>query len=132
MVKDHSDSERGNPLPPHRLLIRLAARVILYASPNRHDNTYHGLCYTSLGTLAGTSNSSIGSTVRNGSDDPSHHERTLLPRIYISAPENRNKTFQSVFSFKSVSTKDRENRFYWRELASASELKKNKEKKMSP
>ena len=27
MVKDHSDSERGNPLPPHGL----AARVLLYA-----------------------------------------------------------------------------------------------------
>ena len=26
MVKNHSDSERGNPLPPHRIL--LAARVL--------------------------------------------------------------------------------------------------------
>ena len=25
---------------------RLAARVILYASSHRQDNTYHGLCYT--------------------------------------------------------------------------------------
>ena len=33
---------------------RLAARVILYASPHRQDNTYHGLCYTSRGALAGT------------------------------------------------------------------------------
>ena len=32
MVKDHSDSERGNPLLPHGLLFRLAARVLLYAS----------------------------------------------------------------------------------------------------
>ena len=31
MVKDHSDSEKGNPLPPHRLLYRLTARVLLYA-----------------------------------------------------------------------------------------------------
>ena len=28
MVKDHSDSEKGNPLLPHRLL--LSARVLLY------------------------------------------------------------------------------------------------------
>ena len=51
-------SERGNPLPPHGL--RLAARVILYASSHRQDNTYHGLCYTSRGALAGTRNSSMG------------------------------------------------------------------------
>ena len=35
MVKDHSDSEKGNPLPP--------ARVLLYAPSHRQDNTYHGL-----------------------------------------------------------------------------------------
>ena len=39
MVKDHSDGERGNPLPPHGLLFRLAARVLLYASSHRQDNT---------------------------------------------------------------------------------------------
>ena len=39
---------------------RLAARVVLYASSHRQDNTYHGLCYTSLGALAGTRNSSMG------------------------------------------------------------------------
>ena len=38
---------------------RLTARVLLYAPSHRHDNTYHGLCYTSRGALAGTRNSSI-------------------------------------------------------------------------
>ena len=38
MVKDHSDSEKGD----------------------RQDNTYHGLCYTSRGALTGTRNSSMG------------------------------------------------------------------------
>ena len=47
MVKDHSDSDRGNPLPPH-------------ASCHRQDNTYHSLCYTNRGALAGTRNSSMG------------------------------------------------------------------------
>ena len=47
MVKDHSDSEKGNPLPPHRLLFPIAARVLLYAPYHRQDSTYHGLCYTS-------------------------------------------------------------------------------------
>ena len=38
---------------------RLTARVLLYAPSHRQDNTYHGLCYTSRGALAGTRNSSI-------------------------------------------------------------------------
>ena len=52
MVKDHSDSERGNPLPLHELSFRLAARFFLYASSHRKDNTYHVICYTSSGALA--------------------------------------------------------------------------------
>ena len=36
MVKDHSDSERGNPLPPHGLLFPIS----------RQDNTYHQLWST--------------------------------------------------------------------------------------
>ena len=97
MVKDHSDSEK--------------ARVLLYAPSHRQDNTYHGLCYTSRGALAGTRNGSTPwriyptthSTMserstselhfreqwlereiaqwvhpmKDLSDDPSHHERTL-------------------------------------------------------
>ena len=49
MVKDHSDSERGN-LPRHMCyFFRLAASVLLYASSHRRDSTYHDLCYTSRG-----------------------------------------------------------------------------------
>ena len=58
MVKDHSDSERGNPLPPHRLLFPISSKGFLYASSHRQDNTYHSLCYTSRGALARTRNSS--------------------------------------------------------------------------
>ena len=36
---------------------RLTARVLLYAPSHRQDSTYHGLCYTSRGALAGTRNS---------------------------------------------------------------------------
>ena len=42
----------------------LAARVLLYASSHRQDNTYHSLCYTSCGALAGTRNSSMGPPLR--------------------------------------------------------------------
>ena len=43
---------------------RLLAKVLLYASSHRQDNTYHGLCYTSRGALAGTRNSSMSTTIR--------------------------------------------------------------------
>ena len=46
MVKDHSDSEKGNPLPPHR--------VLLYAPSHRQNNTYHGLWYISRRALSQT------------------------------------------------------------------------------
>ena len=39
---------------------RLTARVLLYAPSHRQDSTYHGLCYTSHGALAGTRNSLMG------------------------------------------------------------------------
>ena len=60
MVKYHSDSEKGNLLLPQGYSFRLAARVLLYASSHRQDNTYHIVRYTSRGALAGTRNSSMG------------------------------------------------------------------------
>ena len=63
---------------------RLTARVLLYAPSHRQDNTYHGLCYTSRGALAGTRNSSMGPPHDGSIRRPSHHERTLLPWSYIS------------------------------------------------
>ena len=52
MVKDHSDSKKGNPLPPHRLLLSINSTI-------PQNNTYHDLCYTGRGALAGTRNSSM-------------------------------------------------------------------------
>ena len=65
MVKKNSDSERGNPLPPHGLLFSISSKVLLYAPSHIHDNTYHGLCYTSCEALAGTRNISMGNTQTN-------------------------------------------------------------------
>ena len=59
MGKDHYDSEKGNPLPPHRLLFPISSKGSFYAPSHRQDSTYHGLCYTSRGSLAGTRNSSV-------------------------------------------------------------------------
>ena len=64
---------------------RLTARVLLYAPSHRQDNTYHCLCDTSRGALAGTREMAQWvHPMKDQSDDPSHHERTLLPRSYIS------------------------------------------------
>ena len=51
---------------------RLAARVLLYAPSHRQDSTYHDLCYTSRGVLAGTRNSSMG---------PSHEGSIRRPKV---------------------------------------------------
>ena len=59
MVKDHSESEKGNPLPPYGLLFPITAGVLLYVPSHRQDSTYHALCYTSRGALDGTINSSM-------------------------------------------------------------------------
>ena len=39
---------------------RVAARILLYALSHTQDYTYHNLCYTSRGALAGTRNISMG------------------------------------------------------------------------
>ena len=57
MVKDHSDSERENLLQPHGLLLPINSKGSFIS--HRQDSTYHGLCYTSRGALAGTRNSSM-------------------------------------------------------------------------
>ena len=61
--------------------LRLAARVLLYASSHRQDNTNHSLCYTSRGALAETRNSSMGPPWRI--DPTTHH--TISERSYHGA-----------------------------------------------
>ena len=86
---------------------RLAARVLLYAPSHRQDSTYHGLCYTSRGALAGTRNSSMG---------PPHEgsiRRPIAPRSYISlllftetmGYKTLTKLFHLLYSYMSVNEK---------------------------
>ena len=63
---------------------RLAARGLLYAPYHRQDITYDSLVYTSCGALAGTKIAQWVQPMKDWSDDPLHHERTLLPQSYIS------------------------------------------------
>ena len=62
---------------------RLAARVLLYAPSHRQDSTYHSLCYTSRGALAGTRNSSMGSPHEGSIRRPIAPWANALPLSYI-------------------------------------------------
>ena len=62
---------------------RLTARVLLYAPSDRQDNTYHGLCYTSRGALAGTRNSSMGSPHEGSIRRPTAPWANALPLSYV-------------------------------------------------
>ena len=78
MVKDHSDSERGNPLPPHGLLFPISSKSSFISTM---PQTGQPILWPLLHQLW-----SIGWNEKqlNRSTDPLHHERTLLPRSYIS------------------------------------------------
>ena len=56
-------------------------------TPHRQDNTYHGLCYTSRGTLAGTRNSSIGPPHEGSIRRPIAPWANALPLSYVPLPE---------------------------------------------
>ena len=62
---------------------RLAARVLLYAPSHRQDNTYHGLCYTSRGALAGMRNSSMGPPHEGSIRRPIAPWANALPLSYV-------------------------------------------------
>ena len=65
---------------------RLTARVLLYAPSLRQDNTYHSLCYTSRGALAGTRNSSMGPSHEGSIRRPIAPWANTLPLSYVPLP----------------------------------------------
>ena len=98
MVKDHSDSERGNPLPPHRLLFPISTKgSFICIIPH----TYHGLCYTSRGTLAGTRNMVQDTCILNPNmlkNIPGEGLHTLRERTTICFWRNVHATLLQLFS----------------------------------
>ena len=91
MVKDHSDCEKGNPLPPHRLLFPInskgsfictildrIAHTMAFVTPVEE----HWLEWEIVQWVL---------PMKDQSDDPSHHERTLSPQSY----NTRNKQHQN-------------------------------------
>ena len=78
---------------------RLTARVLLYAPSHRQDNTYHGLCYTSRGALAGTRNSSMGPPHEGSIQWPITPWANALPLSYVPLPAR--KANNSLFQLSS-------------------------------
>ena len=72
-----------------RYSYRLTARVLFYAPSHRQDNTYHGLCYTSRGALAGTRNSSMGPPHERSIRRPTAPWANALPLSYVPLELNQ-------------------------------------------
>ena len=88
MVKDHFDSERGNLLG---YSFRLAVRVVLYMH-HPTDRITHTMAFVTP-VVEHWLEREIAQwvhTMKDRSDDPSHHERTLLPQsLALNAPLNK-------------------------------------------
>ena len=84
MVKDHSDSERGNLLLPHGLLFPTSSKWCVFFFYMHHPTdriTHEHLLEGELAEIA-----QWVQPMKDRSDDPSHNERTLLPQSYVSLP----------------------------------------------
>ena len=76
---------------------RLTARVLLYAPSHKQDNTYHGLCYTSRGALAGTRNSTMGPPHEGSIRRPIAPWANALPLSYVPLPPHPLQVFYVPF-----------------------------------
>ena len=84
MVKDHSDSERENLLLPHGLLFLISSKgSFICTIPDRIAHTTAFVTPVVEHWLEREIAQWVH-PMKDRSDDPSHHERTLLPRSYIS------------------------------------------------
>ena len=63
---------------------RLTARVLLYAPSHRQDSTYTAFVTPVVEHWMEREIAQWVHPMKDRSDDPSHHERTLLPRSYTS------------------------------------------------
>ena len=85
MVKDHTDSEKGNPLPPHRLLFPISSKGSFYMH-HPTDRKAHTTAFVTP-VVEHWLERKIAQWVdpmKDRSDDPSHHERMLyLPLPFL-------------------------------------------------
>ena len=89
MVKDHSDSDKGNPLLPHRLLFPISSKGSFICTIP--DRIAHTTAFVTL-VVEHWLEREIAQWVnpmKDRSDNPSHHEQTFLPRSYILLQKKR-------------------------------------------
>ena len=111
MIKDNSESETKPATTTWATLSDYQQGFFYMHHPtdrivpfHRQDSTYHGLCYTSRGALAGTRNSSMGPPWRI---DPMTHRR-MSERSYHGAtsrscPGQRNR-YNSLLWMRTLNT----------------------------
>ena len=82
---DDSDSERGNPLPPHGLLFLTNSKGYFYMH-HPTDRIAHTTVFVTpvVEHWQGREIAQWVHSMKDRSDDPSHHEQVLLPQSYIS------------------------------------------------
>ena len=83
---DHSDSERGNPLPPLGLLFPINSNGSFICTIPQTGYPIHTTAFVAS-VVEHWLEREIAQwvhSIEDRSDDPSHHERTLLPESYIS------------------------------------------------
>ena len=85
--------------------------VLLYAPSHRQDSTYHGLCYTSRGALAGTRLHGVGHMVKDNSDTREEtrcrhmgYSFRLTAGILLYAPSHREGNTYHVLCYTSHGT----------------------------
>ena len=89
MVKDHSDSEIGNLLPPHGLLFPISSNGSFICIIS--DRITHTTAFVTP-VVEHWLEREIAQWVlpmKDRSNNLPHHERTLLPRSYISLPHRQ-------------------------------------------
>ena len=88
MIEDHSDSEKGNLL----LFVINSKGSFICTIPDRIAHTTAFVASVVEQWLEREITQWVH-PMKDRSDDPSHHERTLLPRSYVSLPGEKRQTF---------------------------------------
>ena len=89
MVKDHYDSEKGNPLPPHRLLLSINSKgSFICTIPDRITHTT-AFVTTVVEHCLEREIAQWVHPMKDRSDDPSHSELCPAPRLKLNDVHNR-------------------------------------------
>ena len=76
----------------------LTESVLLYAPSHRQDSTYHGLCYTSRGALAGTRNSTMGPPHEGSIRPLTLWANALTTELHLAPTSNKSHIYYQYIS----------------------------------